>query len=264
MQYTPNGPDIPDTLLHAHEEGNVVFFCGAGISYPARLPTFKGLVHKVYENLTENKSGQEEKAYDKEQYDTALNLLANRIAGGRELIVSAITKSLKPNYSRKNSKRTHEALLELSKTRTGNTRLITTNFDRIFEDVILNQNSHINVYQAPLLPVPKNSWDGLIYLHGLLDANPAPNGVTSKKNTDNLVVTSGDFGTAYLTERWAARFISELFRNYTVCFVGYSVNDTILRYMMDALAADKMIEGNRPDTYVFANYSKNSDKKKCI
>lgn len=36
-----NGPDIPESLLEAHEEGRIVFFCGAGISYPAGLPGFK-------------------------------------------------------------------------------------------------------------------------------------------------------------------------------------------------------------------------------
>jgi hypothetical protein len=33
MQFVANGPEIPDALLRAHEEGRVVFFCGAGISY---------------------------------------------------------------------------------------------------------------------------------------------------------------------------------------------------------------------------------------
>ena len=28
MQFIPNGPDIPDALLQAHEDGRVVFFCG--------------------------------------------------------------------------------------------------------------------------------------------------------------------------------------------------------------------------------------------
>lgn len=48
MQFITNGPDIPDELLQAHEEGRVVFFCGAGISYPAGLPGFKGLVEQIY------------------------------------------------------------------------------------------------------------------------------------------------------------------------------------------------------------------------
>ena len=43
MQFVTNGPDIPDALLQAHEEGRVVFFCGAGISAPAGLPLFQKL-----------------------------------------------------------------------------------------------------------------------------------------------------------------------------------------------------------------------------
>ena len=101
-------------------------------------------------------------------------------------------------------------------------------------------------FQAPLLPVPKNRWNGLVYLHGLLTAGPT----TSELN--RLVVTSGDFGLAYLTERWAARFVSELFRNYVVCFVGYSINDPVLRYMMDALAADRMLGESPPESLPLA------------
>ena len=44
MQFIKNGPDIPERLLQQHEEGRVVFFCGAGISYPAGLPGFGDLV----------------------------------------------------------------------------------------------------------------------------------------------------------------------------------------------------------------------------
>ena len=51
MQLIKNGPDIPDRLLQIHEEGHVVFFCEAGISFPARLPGFKGLISRVYEEL---------------------------------------------------------------------------------------------------------------------------------------------------------------------------------------------------------------------
>ena len=47
MQFVTDGPDIPNKLLQAHEEGCVVFFCGAGISYPAGLPGFKGLFDQI-------------------------------------------------------------------------------------------------------------------------------------------------------------------------------------------------------------------------
>ena len=110
---------------------------------------------------------------------------------------------------------------------------MTTNFDRVFHAAAKRSGQRFNKYAAPMLPVPKSSrWNGLVYLHGLLPAKE------DEAALDELVVTSGDFGRAYLTERWAARFVSELFRNYVVCFVGYSLNDPIMRYMMDALAAD--------------------------
>lgn len=50
-KFIRNGPDIPERLLQAHEDGRVVFFCGAGISYPARLPGFAGLVERLYKAL---------------------------------------------------------------------------------------------------------------------------------------------------------------------------------------------------------------------
>lgn len=48
MQFVANGPDVPNSLLQAHEEGHVVFFCGAGISYPAGLKGFQWLIDEVY------------------------------------------------------------------------------------------------------------------------------------------------------------------------------------------------------------------------
>lgn len=32
MQFIPNGPSIPDELLVARDAGDVIFFCGAGVS----------------------------------------------------------------------------------------------------------------------------------------------------------------------------------------------------------------------------------------
>jgi hypothetical protein len=78
------------------------------------------------------------------------------------------------------------------------------------------------------------------------------------------VVTSGDFGLAYLTERWAARFVSELFRNYVVCFVGYSINDPVLRYMMDALAADRMLGEVTPQAWALGDSEPGQEARKTV
>jgi hypothetical protein len=250
MQYIANGPNIPNTLVDAHEEGRVVFFCGAGISRPAGLPLFDKLVDKIYNNLGTQQNVTEAKAYENKQYDNTLNLLEVRYPNGRQRVREALAQSLIPDLTVGGATTTHSALLDLARSRDGSVHLVTTNFDRIFNHLISEQNLQINEYAAPCLPIPKNSrWDGLVYLHGLLPKE-------SEKNALNqLVVTSGDFGLAYLSDRWAARFVSDLFKNFIVCFVGYGINDPVLRYLMDALAADRMLGEIAPQAYAFGSYS---------
>jgi len=254
-QFVQNGPYIPERLLQAHEEGRVVFFCGAGISYPARLPGFRGLVEGLYRRLEPNASAVQKLAIKSKQYDTAVGLLEAVV--GRERVRRTMASILTPDLSSPNATATHKALLNLGKTRDGRMRLITTNFDRLFEEVIPAATFPVHVFQAPLLPVPKNRWNGLVYLHGLLSEAP------TASELDHLVISSGDFGLAYLTERWAAGFVSEMFRNYTVCFVGYSIADPVLRYMMDALAADRLLGESSPEMFAFGSYSRGEEEDRA-
>jgi len=250
MQFVENGPDIPDALLQAHEEGRVVFFCGAGISYPAGLPLFKGLVEQVYEQLGTSQTPDEKAAFESWQFDLTLNRLERRYIGGRTAARQAVADKLQPKLDRQGATETHQALLRLARTQGDCFRLVTTNFDRIFDTAADIIGHETTTYSAPLLPTPRNGqWDGLVYLHGRL---PGTDGGSRALN--DLVLTSSDFGRAYLTERWAARFVSELFRNYVICFVGYSLNDPVMRYMMDALAADRIEDDNALPTFAFSDY----------
>lgn len=261
MQFVANGPDIPDALLQAHEEGRVVFFCGAGISYPAGLPGFGGLVDSIYRKVGTTRTPIEVQAFDNYQYDATLNLLEDRLPGQRKGLQMrrALAGSLNPKLGKKGATETHAALLQLARNREGKLRLVTTNFDRVFERVGKRASILFTPHVAPMLPVPKNSrWDGLVYLHGLLPIKPDENAL------NRLVVTSGDFGLAYLTERWAARFVSELFRNYVVCFVGYSINDPVMRYMMDALAADRMLGEVTPQAWALGDVTPGEEATKTI
>lgn len=248
MQFVTHGPDIPDALLQAHEEGRVVFFCGAGISYPAGLPGFKGLVEQIYQLNGTTLSDIEREPFERGQFDATLDLLERRLPGQRMAVRRALAQALKPKLRRKGAIDTQAALLRLARSREGALRLVTTNFDRIFHVAAKRTGQVFQAYAAPMLPIPKNSrWDGLVYLHGLLPEK------ADDTTLNRLVVTSGDFGLAYLTERWAARFVSELFRNYVVCFVGYSINDPVLRYMMDALAADRMLGEITPQAWALGD-----------
>ena len=249
MQFVKGGPDVPEHLLQQHEDGQVVFFCGAGVSYPACLPGFAGLVEQLYCRLDMTPNSVECAALKAEQFDTAIGQLEARTPGNRQTVREVVADILIPDLTDPEAMATHEALLTLGRDRDGRTRLTTTNFDRLFELVIAKRSLGVRNFPAPLLPVPKQRWDGLVYLHGLLDDSP------SADNLDTLVLSSGDFGRAYLIERWAARFVSELLRRYTVCFVGYSLNDPVLRYMMDALAADRLLGESHGDAFAFAHHT---------
>jgi NAD-dependent SIR2 family protein deacetylase len=69
MQFIPNGPEIPETLLQAHKEGRVLFFCGAGISYKVGLKDFQWLVDEIYPRCGTKKEPIENVAYSQKRYD---------------------------------------------------------------------------------------------------------------------------------------------------------------------------------------------------
>jgi len=252
MQFVDGGPDVPDRLIQAHEDGRVIFFCGAGISYPAGLPGFKDLVLELYERMSVVQSPVQATAIKRKQYDTAIDLLEHDVVGGRAMVRQHIAEILTPDPHRRRSSETHEALLSLAKDPKGRRRLVTTNCDRLFEVARAVVVPQMQTYQAPQLPVPKSSrWDGLVYLHGLLPE------AAESDSWNRLVLSSGDFGLAYLTERWASRFVTELLRGYfTVCFVGYSIDDPVLRYIMDARAADRLLGESLPEVFAFGSFAK--------
>jgi hypothetical protein len=126
---------------------------------------------------------------------------------------------------------THQALLQLAVSKQGRLRLVTTNFDRAFELCPFRRTRMFDY--APYLPMPAQSWNSIVHVHGGMG--------NQRDETDEfLVLTSGDFGRAYITEGWASRFLTELFRRtQAILFVGYSVSDPAIRYIVDAFAADR-------------------------
>jgi hypothetical protein len=54
MRFRPDGPDIPDELVALQEKGDTIFICGAGVSRMVGLPSFRGLLKSVYQDLGED------------------------------------------------------------------------------------------------------------------------------------------------------------------------------------------------------------------
>jgi NAD-dependent SIR2 family protein deacetylase len=75
--FTTDAPAIPIEVLQMLEDGELVFFCGAGVSTPAGLPVFGELViHKcVHEDMRE----LEKQAFQNGAHDRVLTLLERRV-----------------------------------------------------------------------------------------------------------------------------------------------------------------------------------------
>lgn len=185
MRFLADGPIIPSHLLTQRNEGNVIFFCGAGISRRAGLPDFVGLTQQVVVKLGAEKARDAIKRGDSS--DRVFSLLVREF-GQSEVdreIYSALKIARKPDLS------CHQTILDLSRGADGNRQLVTTNFDLLFEAV----EKRISRIVPPALPdlSLQRSLQGLVYLHGRLRKPEV--GVAS-----GYVISSADFGRAYLSE----------------------------------------------------------------
>jgi hypothetical protein len=241
MRWVKNGPDIPTKIIQAVEDGKVVFFCGAGISRQSGLPDFRGLVDAVYEKLQRNRAWfpLEQKAFDDQDYDqvfTSLEAAIREPGLVRGLVANALELTTDADTS------THKALLKLATDPHGKCRLVTTNYDRCFSRHL---DPAIRVDAAPRLPVPKpGRWNSVVYLHGSLD--------DCDPNKQELVLSSADFGAAYLVDGWATRFLRELLRHFIVLFVGYKADDLVVKYMLQAFAVGLAERGEKPRAFALA------------
>lgn len=250
MRFLADGPSIPDDLLLARDQGRVIFFCGAGVSRAyAELPDFFGLANKVIKRLVIDKN---DPSYKLKQEAGKIEgnvgipgvISADSIFGYLERdfakrdIEEAVASALKPKANCILT--AHEILLDLATTPEGTVQLVTTNFDRLFDKC----GRKLQVWQPPRLPNPSlpNEINGIIYLHGRSTPNykAAENG--------GFVLSSSDFGRAYLSDGWATNFIRGIFQKYVIVFVGYSADDPPVRYLLEAL---HKTSGNKINAYAF-------------
>lgn len=250
MRFVENGPTIPDDLLIARDAGDVVFFCGAGVSMAyAGLPDFFTLSDTVLNAL-----GAGLKSTARQLLDQARDMRTIGGVGGlipadrifslleREFEISDIRdeviKSVRPTGVPRLD--AHQILLDLSTSRSGKVRLVTTNFDLLFEA----GNAELPSFGPPDFLDPKaNNFGGIIHLHGR--AAPDYNGPHA---SEEFVISSADFGRAYLADGWATRLMRALLERFVVVFVGYTADDPPMRYLLEALNTHP---GGRSQLYAF-------------
>jgi hypothetical protein len=264
MRFLTAGPDIPPELVAAQEKGQTLFVCGAGVSRGVGLPSFRGLVEGVYRHLGEDwtlypaeREGMRHGGQLEGQYDRVLRCLERRLIasgaprnrGMRERIRGSIRHVLTPPDN--SDLANHLALFELSRDAEGRNRILTTNFDTLFERAWFERHhAAIATHAGAAMPQPKGAaFTGVLHLHGRL-ADPRPE--LHAFETD-LVLTSAEFGDAYLRSGWASRYIYDLVRAYTLVLVGYQADDPPMRYLLEALEADRERYTDLQRVYAFAS-----------
>ena len=211
-----SGIDFPGGLLSALRNSNLVIFAGAGVSMgePACLPDFNRLAREIAR-------GTGKMPGDDEPVDRFLGNLQKEGTDVHARAAEILQLNTCGEIPRPNS--LHKDILLLF-SNPSQVRLVTTNFDLLFEDASEDLFKPApEPFRAPALPLGRE-FSGIVHIHGNVD-HPA-----------SMVLTDADFGSAYLIDAWAARFLLQLFQSFPVLFVGYSHQDRIMHYLSRALA----------------------------
>lgn len=245
MRFHPDGPVIPDALLESSDAGRVVFLCGAGVSVPSGMPTFIELTKYVIdffdppadsEIMSAFRPWLEQSSAANVPLDQIFNLL--HLEYGKNDVNALVTKQLTTSLTEvHDNEHKHGLIKRVSSSQNGIPQIVTTNFDRLFE--VGDGSKHLTRYEPPAFPNLNfgSSIEGITYLHGRL--------VEVDANTHPYVLSSADFGRAYLSEGWATNFIRFLLERNTVVLVGYQAEDPPIKYLLQGLNHDGQYDRSR-------------------
>jgi hypothetical protein len=236
MRFFPDAPDIPEELIRDVADGNAVFLCGAGVSVRAGMPSFKQLTEQIYAEIGETPDNEaaELEAMRRGEYDRSLRSLEKRTALPKapSRVRAATSKLLTPAAGVLVPD--HLTLLQLSRDVNGRPKLITTNFDPLFERAAHAGGMATASHAGKAVPRPGTPDDhGILHLHGRI-ADATLNLLASE-----LILTSADFGDAYLRDGWASQYIEDRMRLNTVVLVGYAAEDAAMRLLLETVDADR-------------------------
>lgn len=244
MRFFADGPSIPDVLLERCDAGRVVFLCGAGVSQPSGMPSFVGLTQHVIDVFDPPSDSEimdafrpwlEGQSAANVPLDQIFNLLHQEY--GKDEVNALVTERLNVVSAVENVGREHDLVKRISSSQSGAPQIVTTNFDRLFEAG--SERTPPKIHEPPALPSIHfgSTIEGITYLHGRL--------VEPNSEHHPYVLSSADFGRAYLSEGWATSFVRNLLERYTVVLLGYQAEDPPIKYLLQGLNHDGRFDRSR-------------------
>ena len=254
LRFSNDGPKFPNEFIDSLLAGEVVFLCGTGVSAP-QMPGFRCLVEHTYEALGVKRTDAEKSAFSKSLFEEVLGALSRRLSDPYA-VTRKVSELLKvPNNPILDH---HRTILRLSRDLDNRISVVTTNFDTLLEravaEVMPSKTPRDISFAGQALPAPGSpSFSGVIHIHGRL-----ADGMLGLESTP-LVLTSADYGDAYMRSGWASRFLFDLARCKTIVLVGYDAGDAPVRYFLNVLEADRARFPDLKPVYAFGAYERDEE-----
>jgi len=254
-RFTESELEIPYDLIESLAEDRLVIFVGAGASakaYPKQprltwFPTFKQLVYEIGDKLEKQLSAEEKRNIKLDLFDRVLGEWQREIEAIQKISIHKIAAEILSSDSDQKRTELHQAIIRLFP-QGAHPRIVTTNFDTLLIQALDQEGqremSSWKISFAPAL-LPAKRFTGICFLHGCV------------KEPNEMILTDKDIGRAYMEEGWALKFAHDMFREFDVLFIGYSLQDPPLRYLSLALEGT-----NNRKRWAFVSISSDSHKQK--
>ncbi|WP_318457642.1 SIR2 family protein [Photobacterium leiognathi] len=211
-------PPVPDEIIEAAKDGRLVLFVGAGASMMVGMPSWGGLAGAALNSLVENGCINYSELEQLKKLDPKKQLSIADFISQEKGTPLDLRQHLKARWSSS----IYPNINSIKAT------CVTTNYDHELSPQPLEdaseketkasvvRKSGVENLQAADLKVPGT----VIHLHGDMD------------NPDTMIVTTRDY-LAHYDEIKVQHFLSELFRDFVVVFIGYGLEETeILEHIL--------------------------------
>ena len=193
-----------ESLFQSISKGEVVLWAGAGLSLYAGLPSGARLREILYEGLTPLEKEEVRKNSD-------LSHLVDEICklkGNRNYIIKVLTSTFTKDFS---STETHKIISKIPHFR----NIITTNYDRLFENVYGNKLNLI--FSDSHTPYIDDKKVNLFKIHGDLS------------DPDSIIITKSDYNRFFENDTeqntiW--NIIKGIVATKSILFIGYNLEDS--------------------------------------